>query len=293
VIFTMKISQHFLLSTLALSTTAHALLSQGPTRTAFSNRKNVGKPALEEFAKIKEKMLLNLRLDITGEKNEGHFPLDGLQLELFQDKASDDHLRPVMPGANSKHAALSTGIRKLHVINEASFIGMNGMQHAHLENGCWEITWRDGDPSGALVCGFDVPKEMKRNANSPTLPSGRIYISLRLWSEDGLDKMQQVKDKAELVANQHLEKRHHELEKMQQTNNIFMKVLHRGNSMVALDKSLQTGLNSLVKDVPSDDKLMILDGGLRLRSDGDVIFDGQTNRSLIGNVLVLPGRLHP
>jgi len=105
--------------------------------------------------------MLNLRLDITGEKNEGRFPLDGLQLELFQDKANDDHPRPVMSGANSKHAALSTGIRKLHVMNEASFIGMNGMQHAHLENGCWEITWRDGDPSGALVCGFDVPKEVR------------------------------------------------------------------------------------------------------------------------------------
>jgi len=251
--------------------------------------KQAPKPALQEFAKIQESMLLNIQLDIYGRTcDEGHLPLSGLSVELHQGVTGSN--RPSMPGADGPHADLSTGARNIDIKNDASFVGMNGMKYAQLENGCWEMTWREGDPSGALVCGFDVPEELKRNANGVALPSGRIYLNFRLWNDKGLKDMRSKLEEAEMKAKEHLKKRQQELEKMQQTKNPIMKMVHRGNSFTALDKYVATGAQDLGRGVPSNDQLLTLDGGLRLRMDGHVFVAGNKGPpTLIGKVHANPG----
>mmetsp|Transcript_25288 Transcript_25288/g.35470 ORF Transcript_25288/g.35470 Transcript_25288/m.35470 type:complete len:286 (-) Transcript_25288:185-1042(-) len=270
-----------------ISSTANGFMNLAST---FTVAKQASKPALQEFAKIQENMLLNIQLDIYARTNdEAHLPLSGLSVELHQEEITGDH-RPSMPGADGPHADLSTGVHNIDIKNDASFVGMNGMNYAQLKNGCWEMTWREGDPSGALVCGFDVPDELKRNSNSVPLPSGRIYMSFRLWNDKGLKEMRSKLEEAELEAKEHLKKRQQELEKMQQTKNPIMKFLHRGNSFNALDKYVATGAQDLEKGVPSDDKLLTLDGGLRLRMDGHVFLASEKGpHALIGKVHVNPG----
>jgi len=140
-----------------ISSTANGFMNLAST---FTVAKQASKPALQEFAKIQENMLLNIQLDIYARTNdEAHLPLSGLSVELHQEEITGDH-RPSMPGADGPHADLSTGVHNIDIKNDASFVGMNGINYAQLKNGCWEMTWREGDPSGALVCGFDVPDEV-------------------------------------------------------------------------------------------------------------------------------------
>ena len=51
---------------------------------------------------------------------------------------------------------------------------LTGTRYVSFEHGAWEMIWRRGAKAGALICGFDVPEEVKRNDAS--IPKGRVYV---------------------------------------------------------------------------------------------------------------------
>lgn len=55
----------------------------------------------------------------------------------------------------------SSGARALRVNKLPYFVGMHGVEKVELENGAWEMVWRNKNPSGCLICGFDVPHEVR------------------------------------------------------------------------------------------------------------------------------------
>jgi hypothetical protein len=98
------------------------------------------------------------------------FALDGLQVELLAEplmaasssssSSSSNGNIQTMPGANGPSPQFSSGKRALQVRQNPSYIDKNGLQTVALENGCWELVWREGDICGNLICGFDVPYEV-------------------------------------------------------------------------------------------------------------------------------------
>ena len=95
-----------------------------------------------------------------------NFALEGLQVELLPQHLADSSTTATttttnnMPCANGSSPQFSSGKRALRLNQNPKFIDRNGLQTVALENGCWELVWREGDICGNLICGFDVPYEV-------------------------------------------------------------------------------------------------------------------------------------
>lgn len=120
-------------------------------------------PSLQEHAKAQTDCELNIRLDIGDDNknnnNAARFVLDGLSVNLLQNKAKS-HKVP-LPGASGPHPQTSSGAKQTKVLQLPYFIGINGLEQVTLEDGVWEMVWREHSPSGQLICGFDVPQEVR------------------------------------------------------------------------------------------------------------------------------------
>eukprot|EP00978_Attheya_sp_CCMP212_P010024 scaffold24007_cov49-Attheya_sp.AAC.3 len=272
--------------------------------TAFGVPKLTQNPSLLKFTDDQSGTLLNIRMDIGATVNDekkttnngdfspaSRFAITGLEVQL-QEKDADAYPHPKMPGVDGPHPELSSGARALNLLQFGSFISMNGLEQVELENGCWEMVWRDGAPAGSLVCGFDLLHEAKRNDAS--LTPGKVYMTFPIWTEEGLTEAQDIKKQKEAIFKKHLDEKDLQLEMMQETSNVLMKALHYRNAAAAAEKMWMTDLKN-IKMVPSNDEVIHLEkNGLLLTTKGLVWRKEEkaafkpADHTLLGTAIITP-----
>jgi hypothetical protein len=166
---------------------------------------------------------------------------------------------------NGPNPKLSSGARKLDIIQEGRFIDTSGTRRVKTLKGCWEVVWRKDAPAGALICGFEVPEEYSRNGAS--LSSGRMYMSFPLWTQEGLAEGMERKQYVLKRVKECIEERDEELMKMEQTNNPLMKALHYRNAYAAMEAYYMQPISSL-QHVPDEGETLQFDEDLFLTTRG-------------------------
>jgi len=142
---------------------------------------NQANPALVGYADAQDNALLKIHFDIGQVELQKGTPvitgsrlgIDGLLVELLG-KEEVDYKHPNLPGADGPNPQLSSGAKSLDILNEGKFVDLSGTRSVSLEHGVWEMVWRRDAKAGALICGFDVPEEVKRNDAS--IPKGRLFV---------------------------------------------------------------------------------------------------------------------
>lgn len=128
--------------------------------------------------------------------------------------------------------------------------------------------WREGAPAGVIVCGFNLDGDVKRG--DATLPKGRVYLSLPVWTRDGLTDKQAYKAEKIAEAEQHKIDQAADIAKMQATSNPLMKALHFRNAVAASEKISNSGVKGLVAAVPDDEDVMPIGKDLVMCTKGTV-----------------------
>ena len=163
--------------------------------------------------------------------------VNGLVLKLQNEiitAGGKNQEHPPMPGYNGRHPQLSSGPRRLEIVNFGQYVNLSGVQHVQTVNGCWEMCWRDGRPGGKLIFGFDVKEEYHRN--EAWIPKGRVYLSFPIFTNESLENVNKQKDKAVSQRQQYLDQRDIELERCDQTSNVISKVYHLYKAFAAVEK---------------------------------------------------------
>ena len=57
----------------------------------------------------------------------------------------------------------SSPLQSIRKISDPSYIDITGMKKVEMSNGCWKLFFKEGAPSGAIVCGFNFPEEVSTN----------------------------------------------------------------------------------------------------------------------------------
>lgn len=248
-------------------------------------------PALKTFAESATGVRFDIRLDVTGSKNNrandrSQMSIGGMTLELRN--VDPSYVHPAMPGINGPHPQLSTGAKALDIVREGSFVSLQGTKHVSLLNGCWELVWKDGAAAGSLVCGFDLDEDVTRN--DATLPKGRIYLSFPVWDKTSLILAQLEKKEQQARASVLLADKNAEIEKFKVETNPLVKALHYRNAVVAINKFHESG-TIFYKAVPepnevfelNDSKLFVTAKGLMWTKDGSF---RSGRHSLLGTVML-------
>mmetsp|Transcript_25637 Transcript_25637/g.39413 ORF Transcript_25637/g.39413 Transcript_25637/m.39413 type:complete len:299 (-) Transcript_25637:371-1267(-) len=262
------------------------------------------KPNLElpKFAQeIQTVKILNIHLDVGKEDDHHaspHMNINGLIIELHENAVTHPQDHPKMPGANGPHPKLSSGVKSLSVVQDAFYIDMAGTKQVKFNNGCWEMIWRENAPAGSIICGFDVPQEVQRNAASALLPKGRLYISFPVWTRQALTESQKKKEDVHAKVQQYMQDRDDEFAKMQETSNPLMKALHYRNAAEAVEKYQLTGWSSY-KSIPSNADVISIGGeggdlvitkqGTIWTKGGATFLNSDGNHVLLGTAIVSPG----
>mmetsp|Transcript_13541 Transcript_13541/g.18172 ORF Transcript_13541/g.18172 Transcript_13541/m.18172 type:complete len:284 (+) Transcript_13541:49-900(+) len=210
-------------------------------------------PSLHDRTEAQAGVALDINLIIGGESDQSQsIALTGLRFQLNDEKITDKSSYPPLPGADGPNPDSSSGARFLSVIKQPYFVSIEGLQQVELLQACWEMVWRDDEPAGSIVCGFDVPAEVRRNTYSASLPAGKLYLSLAVFTEEGLEETRARKIAVETRSESFLRERDDELELMQNTNNILMKAVHYRNAFAAAEKFLMSKKKHL-PDVPLEE----------------------------------------
>jgi len=224
-------------------------------------------PLLSKMTETKTGDKFTVRMDIgNNKKDETHLFLDGLSVELRKDAAPADN-KVGLPGADGPHPKTSTGALAVDILKTPHFIDMFGTQKVRFEKGCWEMIWRKNQQAGSVILGFHLPSGARRNGAS--LPSGRIYMSFPVWSEDGLATRQKEKTEAEAKVKEFNKEKDDELKKYQEASNLFMKALHYRNAVAAVEKVDLTGIRFL-NQVPSESEVIAIGGGVLVNTKGTI-----------------------
>jgi hypothetical protein len=178
---------------------------------------------------------------------------------------NDDFVK--MPGMHGPKPSLSGGLNTLTTVQNGSFISMAGSEIVEPLKGCWEIIWRDGASSGSIVCGFEIDQDHKRN--DATLPKGTVYVAFNTWTSEGLKQAQGIKERTTKHANNTLHKKHEELEKIAETNNVLQKVFHYYNAASAAEAYSRLP-NTRMKLVPTSDEVVHFEGDMYVSTKGQV-----------------------
>ena len=215
-----------------------AQLSTGPTKIVRPDLKHLTDQQTDTPP-------LKIRLTVTSPEEAGHgwasqLSLTGMTIQLHPEafragknspaKSTDDQstfdvINPLpMPGANGPYPHLSSGPRRLTVLQSGHYINLLGTQTVQTLNGCWEICWAKDRPAGTLICGFEIPRDYLRNA--AYIPQGQLYLSFPVWTPTGLEYGQENRIWAERKCQQMLEERDEELRLFDETNNPLMKAYH-------------------------------------------------------------------
>jgi hypothetical protein len=114
-------------------------------------------PKLKGFAEDVQSHLLQVRLDIGQRASKDRLSLQGPIVKLMDSVAKAIPL----PVANGPLSYLSSGNKDLEVVKEGYVVDINGMRNIPFKDGCWEMSWREGDRDGRLACGFDLPEPVR------------------------------------------------------------------------------------------------------------------------------------
>jgi hypothetical protein len=223
------------------------------------------KPGLVQLVDAQTEKRLNINLEIGIKTDGARLAVKGLIMDLFTSPTDYEHVP--MPGVNGPNPKLSSGTRKLNLVKEGQFITSTGAEMVQTMKGCWEMVWRKDSPAGSLLCGFEVPKDYKRN--DATLQKGRIYLSFPVWTKDTLAFARTEKDRVLARAKECLDDKNEEMAKMQATDNILEKAWHYRNSYAAAEKYWLQPLKSL-EMVPDKDEVIALQDDLLLTTKGTV-----------------------
>ncbi len=118
-------------------------------------------PDIAEIAKSQEGKHLEFSFTIDkGSKKADRansMSLQGLKLTLGHEKSTATRL----PGANGPTPQLSSGVQKADIDEQPFFVNMDGTQTVTVEDGCWEVVWKDTSPHGFLFCGLNLPTKVR------------------------------------------------------------------------------------------------------------------------------------
>jgi len=220
-------------------------------------------PILDDILKTEPFETLSLNLDIGGAKGQSHLFIRDIKLDFHQGDALEDHV--AMPGSNGPEPTVSSGALQLDVIDGGHFVSMKGAESVKLAHSCWEINWKKDAPTGALICGFEVMEDYKRN--EATLPKGRTYLSFPIWDKRALELARKKKAIIMGQAEAALKEKDEELSKMGETNNPIMKALHYRNAYAASARYLDLP-KVRMSTVPDEGEVMELSNGLFLTTKG-------------------------
>lgn len=115
-------------------------------------------PALETISQVTPGTAFRSRLDFDYNDGRGaqhQLAIQGPVFELLNEPMAEPSVP--LPTANGSNANLSTGSKALKILQDAFFVGMQGMETVPFEKGCWEMAWMDEQQDGQLVCAFHLP----------------------------------------------------------------------------------------------------------------------------------------
>ena len=206
-------------------------------------------------------------LDIGKPDDTSRLAINGIVFDLTKNVPSSEKDSVKMPGLHGLQPSLSGGLYTLSIAQDGSFVSMAGTKSVKASKGCWEIIWRDGDPAGTLICGFEIDQDYKRN--DATLPKGKVYISFNAWTSEGLKKAQNKKERSSERGNAALKKKDEEIAKMADTNNLLQKALHYYNAVRAAEEYYMEP-NTKMKSIPSTEEVVHFEGDLFVSTKGHV-----------------------
>lgn len=244
---------------------------------------------LKRLVEAQDQKRLSFGLDIGNPGDESRLAIDGIVFDLTKHAPTSTNDFVKMPGANGtpQLRSLSGGIHTLSVVNDGSFISMAGSNTVKTLKGCWEIIWRDGEPSGSFLCGFEVDQDYKRN--DATLPKGIVYITFSAWTSESLKEEQDKKKQVADLATITLKKKREELDKISETNNLIQKALHYYNASNAAEQYSMLPIAKM-ESVPGPADVIRLEGDLYISTKGTVWTQSQPNSNQIklGNAQMKP-----
>mmetsp|Transcript_30686 Transcript_30686/g.45139 ORF Transcript_30686/g.45139 Transcript_30686/m.45139 type:complete len:302 (-) Transcript_30686:133-1038(-) len=257
-------------------------------------------PVLEQHALSLEGTSLPIRLAVGGRDSHDASSrqlLDGLVIDLLTERLEKNGpARVNLPGADGPRPFQSSGPFGFNIVKDASLIDLTGRHNANIQNGCWEVNWRKDAYAGYFVCGFEVPKEVKRNEQC-LVPSGRVYVSFPLWEKGTLEEKRFIKKQQDKVVQKYEREREDAMRFMEQdSDNLLLVALHFRNAAAAQEK---IDMTSTLSGIPmSDYDLMeVGENGLLMCKQGTVwtkdnsfsrLLSGQRDQVLLGHAIIRP-----
>ena len=171
-------------------------------------------PGLSEIVDAQALTRLSINLDVGREGHESRLAISNMQVDLYNETPNYDHVG--LPGKNGPHPKVSSGIRRLDVIDGGHFVSLQGSQNVKASKSCWEINWKEDLPAGALVCGLEILEEYQRN--DAVLPQGRVYLSFPVWTNESLKSAQERKAQVFQNVKDAQKEREEELDKYKVSN---------------------------------------------------------------------------
>jgi len=221
------------------------------------------KAGLKAMADAQKTQKISINLDIGKEGDNSRLAITGMTVDLHHAHADYEHV--AMPGENGPHPKLSSGSRKLDLVKPGEFVSLTGSKLVKAMKGCWELVWKKDAPAGALLCGFEIPEEYKRNDAS--LSAGRVYLSFPIWTKETLAYAREQKKNVLERAAEALKEKDEELEKYQAHPNPLMKALHYRNAYLAAEKYWLQPVKAM-QQVPEEDEVLELQNDLFCTTKG-------------------------
>jgi len=244
------------------------LVSLFPVGSSFIFEKTLAPLSdLGQLVEAQSDRRLSVGLDIGKPGEISRLAINGFMFDLTKRAPSFDNEFVKMPGVHGLNPSLSGGLNMLTTVQDGSFISMAGNRIVKPLKACWEIIWRDGDPSGSILCGFEVDQDYKRN--DAILPKGTVYVSFNTWTSEGLKRAQEIKERSTKRANSALNKKDEELSKMAETNNVLQKAFHYYNAMSAAEDYSKEPVKRM-EIVPNTNEVIHFEGDMYVSTKGQV-----------------------
>ena len=242
-----------------------AFLLLGSTTHGFMTPSLAVKPGLSNIVDAQPTQKVAINLDIGGTDAVSRLAIKGMTLDLHHVLADYEHV--LMPGFNGPHPKLSSGIRRLDLLKCGEYVSLAGAKTVKAIKGCWEMVWKEDAPAGALICGFEISEEYKRN--DAVLSPGRIYLSFPVWTKETLAYAQAEKDRILSKAAEALKEKDAMMEKFYADPNPLMKALHYRNAYAAAERYYNQPVKSM-EQVPGDDEVIQLQDNLFCTTKGTI-----------------------
>ena len=128
---------------------------------------------------------------------------------------------------------------------------------------------------------------LQATRNQATLSAGSLFLTIPLWTQEGLAAEQVKRFEIDELCRKHLEKRDEELAKMQQTGNLLEKAWHYRNAAEAVERYYITS-PSTKHHVPNGEDAIPIQGGYFLSNKGIAWTKTGPQRIQVGEVTLRP-----